>query len=68
MQTIVIDTEPVLEGTCLNSYNVNVKKNSCDAMYPLAVKVYKKCCGACGDCKGKNCNNAEEIVYGVGFR
>ena len=40
MQTIVIDTEPVLGGTCLNSYNVNLRKIHVVAMYPLAVKVY----------------------------
>ena len=38
------------------------------AIYPLAVNIDSKCCGACGDCEGENCNNAEEINYGVGFR
>jgi len=27
-----------------------------------------KCCGACGNCKGVNCTNAEEIAYDVAFR
>ena len=25
-------------------------------------------CGACGHCKGENCNNAEEIAYCIRFR
>ena len=31
-------------------------------MYALAAKMVSKCVTACGDCRGQNCRNSEDII------